>query len=185
MAASTTLLICISVGAFSYGYAKQAAAEIEARIDSAKTVVRADTTVLREDLVAAAKLDTLTDGQALRLAELAQQHPGPRGTRIVALELSKHFPHAVVVDDSLRAALETTFKKYRKASSRHRQNLTALQGQYNDQLRSPWVGRWMHLAGYPKSNAKHTKELRPAPASRMQSAPPAEAPIAYTPNRTE
>lgn len=184
IAATITLMLCITAGALSYGYASQTAADLETRINAAKAAVATDTAILREDLGAGTKFNPLTDAQALHLAELAQKHPGPRGIRIVALELAERDPRAAIVDDKLLVSLENTLKKHRKMASKHRMTLAMLQAEYNGHLRSAWLGRWMRLAGYPKLNTK--KAVKPPVVSKgLLKTPALDAPVSYTPHRTE
>jgi len=162
---SAILLLGIAACAFSYGYANRSALDFEARIQAAKTAVAADTKTLQDGLATLSHLETLSEAQALHLAELAMQHPGPRGTRIVALELKKHSRAAASVEDAKLASLDGLLKAHRKASSRHRVALTTLQNQYDDMLRSAWLGRWARLADYPKLNAKRASLLTAPGAS--------------------
>jgi hypothetical protein len=135
----------------SYATASKNGAQYEAQIAATRKKVTEQDESLRQAIIAATGVDTITATDTRHAVALAMRRPGADGAEIVlrglqggAHELPKYSPGAA---QGVAMALRRYIPVY--LALRHlEKNQTS---EYSSKLDSGWDGIWLRAAGYPKS----------------------------------
>lgn len=145
-----------------YATATRSGADYEAKIAATRKKAVDQDENLRQAIVAATGVDTITARDTRRAVTIAMRRPGAGGETIIMRELQRgahdlpNYPAGA--PQKVALALRQHIPIYLKL-----RNLEKIQAsEYASKLDSGWEGTWLRAAGYPKATLTTTSPVSPA-----------------------